>query len=239
MQRRFLSVSRAILLIGILLSVGIVSAVVGMKIAVQQTEVETPEILGRSFEEANELLSATELNMTVLARRYDADSEEGQIISQSPAAGGRIKTGHKVRVVVSLGPRLNPVPSLVGGTLRIARARLLQTEYELGTISEVLVEDGPEEEVLHQYPAAGSQESGGTRVDLLVARRAPLRFIMPEIVGEKLSRVYVFFERQGFRMGGIQYRQVSGRSRGTVLRQYPEPGSLLREDDEINVEVAG
>ncbi|MEE8584307.1 MAG: PASTA domain-containing protein [Acidobacteriota bacterium] len=246
--QQFLRVAKFALLIGILVAVGLFSALVGMRIAVQGTEISAPEILGKSQQEAESLLKASNLGMEVLATRYDSEVPERAVVSQSPAAGGRIKAGRNVRVVVSLGARQHPVPSLVGGSLRVARAKLLQSEYHLGSVSEILLphpagESGRENEVspasvLQQYPSAGIQESGGARVDLLVARRAPAGYLMPDVVGSTLNQVYALFEGRGFRVGTIRYRKGTGKPKWTVLRQFPEAGSKLEEKDEIHVEVA-
>lgn len=246
--QRFLTVAKFALLIGILVAVGLLSAWVGMRIAVQGNEITVPEILGKSQQEAEELLKASHLGMQVLATRYDAEAAEQAIVSQSPAAGGRIKEGRDVRVVVSLGARQHPVPDLVGDTLRVARAKLLQSEYRLGSVSEILLSGlGQSDQesaqndavVLQQNPSAGIQQSGDAQVDLLVARRAPSGYLMPDLVGSRLSQVYSLFDRQGFRLGSIRYREGSGKPLGTVLRQFPEAGSKLEEKDEIDVEVAG
>lgn len=246
--QRFLTVGKFALLIGILIAVGLLSALVGMRIAVQGNEITVPEILGKSQQEAEELLKAAHLGMQVLATRYDSEVAEQAIVSQSPAPGGRIKEGRNVRVVVSLGVRQHPVPDLVGNSLRVARAKLLQSEYHLGSVSEILLpglgQDDQESAhndpvVLQQNPSAGIQQSGDAQVDLLVARRAPSGYLMPDLVGSRLSQVYSLFDRQGFRLGSIRYRQGSGKPLGTVLRQFPEAGSKLEERDEIDVEVAG
>ncbi len=246
--QQFLMVAKFVLLIAILVAVGLFSALVGMRLAVQGTEIAVPEILGKSQQDAESLLSSSDLGMEVLATRYDAVVPAQAIVSQSPAPGGRIKAGRKVRVIVSLGARQHPVPNLVGGTLRVARAKLLQSEYQLGSVSEILLRQPPGEgsqqdessdaQVLQQYPSPGIHESGDARVDLLVARRAPTGYLMPDVVGSKLGQVYSLFDRRGFRLATIRYRKGSGKARGTVLRQFPEAGSKLEDKDEIHVEVA-
>lgn len=237
-QQRFLTVGKAVLLVGVLITIGLFSAVVGMKIAVRQTEIATPDVTGKSVRDARELLSETKLELAELARRYDAKVEKDAVISQSPAPEVPIKEGRKVRVVVSLGPRSNPVPSLVGGTLRIARAKLVQTDYELGHVSRIATNAYRDEEVIQQYPEADSEVSGSESVDLLVAKNPIARYIMPDIVGRNLSRVYLLFERNGFKIGRVQYRGSFRKARNTILRQYPEPGYILTEGDPINIEVA-
>lgn len=237
--RHFLTIGKFALLAGILIAVGLFSAVVGMKIAVRRTEVSAPDVIGESYQEAKASIERAHLTAAILARRYDPEAPLDAIVSQSPAAGGRLKQGHKVRLVVSLGPRKQPVPQLVGNDLRFARARLMQTDYVLGSVSEMVLDSAEDGTVIRQYPPAGTEERGGVKIDLLVARKVPPRYVMPDIVGESLSRVFRLLEGNGIRIGQIQYRDDRRSRRGTVLRQYPEPGYMLKATDQVNVEVAG
>lgn len=235
---RFLTWGKFALLAGILIAVGLFSAVVGMKIALHRAEIETPDLQAKTVSDAEGILAGINLELSVVSRRYDPQIPEGAILSQSPSAGGQVKEGRKVRVIVSLGARKHPVPDLIGETLRSARAKLVSTDYRLGRVSEVKVPGAEDGEVVLQHPAPGSEESGGLSIDLLVSRPLPSDFVMPDVVGSSLSRVFRIFETAGFKIGDIRYRPRSGKRRGTVLRQYPEPGNRLREDVRINVEVA-
>ena len=67
---------------------------------------------------------------------------------------------------------------------------------------------------------------------------APHRYIMPDRIGQDLNQVISFFERAGFQLGRIQYSAYQNVPRGTVVKQFPEPGYMLTEKNSINLEVA-
>ncbi|HSR50734.1 MAG TPA: PASTA domain-containing protein [Acidobacteriota bacterium] len=238
MGRKFLTIGRMALLAGILVAVGLVSGIIGMQLAIRGDDVATPDLVGQPLDEAESSLQDSHLQMAVISRHYDDSAEEGSIISQTPSPGTRVKPGQKVRVIVSRGVRKEPVPNLLGETLRSAGAKLVETDYRLGAVSEILMQNVEDGQVVKQYPEPGSEKSGGTQIDLLVARRTPPSFVMPDILGERLSNVLLVFERRGMSVGEIRYRPQRGARRGTILRQYPEPGGRLKATDRINVEVA-
>jgi beta-lactam-binding protein with PASTA domain len=47
----------------------------------------------------------------------------------------------------------------------------------------------------------------------------------------------MFFNENGFETE-IQYREHSEVRKGTVVRQFPEPGYILRDGDSVHLEVA-
>jgi serine/threonine-protein kinase len=238
-QFRFLTLGKIVLLSGILVTLFLLGAIIGMRYAVQGRVLETPALVGMSLADAEQLFAQTELNLAVIGRRYDSETPEGAIVSQVPGPGVGIKAGREVRVIVSLGRKANPVPDLRGASLRAARLLAEQNGYEVGRVSEVSYSDNIEDEqIIAQYPPPLSERNVGDLIDVLVHKEAHQAYIMPDMVGWNLNRVLAFLEDSGFEVDRIQYRRHAGAARGAVVRQFPEPGYLLRDDDAINLEVA-
>lgn len=237
LRERILRLGQLILLAAVLVAAGGFSAYLGMRFAVRSTEVEVPAIVGLSAEEAERRLAAVELNLLVAGKRYDPQVSEGAIISQNPLGGRRSKANREVQAVVSLGPRVNPVPNLLGATERAARVMALESDYELGNISRIGLSSADRDTVVLQYPSPDAAEAGDPRIDILVLSPSPRQYVMPDLTGQTLNRVVLFFERHGFRIDRINYRPYPGATRGTVVKQFPEPGHALSEGDSIHLEV--
>src|SRR5690606_36562600 len=92
-----------------------------MRLAVKGTLVEVPSLIGMSRSDAESVLSQAGLTLVVSGERYDSQVPRGAIISQVPGAGVDLKTGGDVRVIVSLGRRINPIPDLRDTPVRAAR----------------------------------------------------------------------------------------------------------------------
>ncbi len=238
LQRRFLDAGKAVLLVGILIAVALLSAMVGMRIAVRRTEVTVPKVVGLTSEDAQKVLSQVDLKLDVTGQRYDDSTPAGRITSQFPEQGGRMKAKRSLQVQMSLGPRTNPVPKLVGLTLRVAQLTAAQYNYEVGRVSEIPREGTTKDEVVQQFPPAGSANALSPKINLLVAKGVPERYIMPDVTGQNLNEVQPYLEARGFKLPSVQYRFYSNVRKGTVVKQFPERGYLLAGGDTINLEVA-
>ncbi len=148
-----MTVGKSVLLIAILATVGIFSAILGIRIAVRGNEVGVPPVTGKSIDEARKVLGGRNLAVEVTGERYDTSTTAGKVLSQLPTPGGRIKSGGSVQVVMSLGPRRVPIPDLRGSTLRSARLMVTQAGYELGHVSTMTSTTAAREEVVRQYPS--------------------------------------------------------------------------------------
>ncbi len=236
LRLNLLGVGKLVLLSGVLVAAFLLSLILGMRLAVSGNVMETPVLVGMSLEDAEQVFSGIELDLAVGGQRYDAQVPEGAIIAQSPGPGVGIKAGRDVRVIVSLGRRTNAVPNLKGTSLRAARLLAAQNGFEIGRVSEISLSE-EDETIVEQSPAPFSEETVDDKVDVLVLRKAVSSYVMPDVVSWNLNRSLIFLENHGFETR-VFYRRHSSVRRGTVVRQFPEPGYRLDEEDVINLEVA-
>lgn len=236
LQLNLLSIGKLVLLSGVLVAAFLLSAMLGMRLAVSGNVMETPVLVGMSFEDAERVFANGELNLVVGGERYDLQIPAGAIIAQSPGPGVGIKAGRDVKVILSLGRRTNAVPNLKGTSLRAGRLLAAQNGFEVGKISEISLSD-EDETIIQQSPVPFSEETVDDRVDVLVLRKSVSSYVMPDVVTWNLNKALIFLENHGFETR-VFYRRRSGVRRGTIVRQFPEPGYRLNEDDVINLEVA-
>lgn len=236
LRSRFFSWGRLVLLGGVLLAVFLISMMLGMRYAIRGQEEETPALVGLSLEEARKQVQARGLKLAVSGRRYDLVVPESGVVAQVPSPGVGIKVNRDVRVVLSLGPRINPVPDLRGTTLRAARLLAEQQGYTIGTVSEVRM-DGEEGRILAQWPPALSNQHVHDRLAVLVSVPHRPAYVMPSLTGMNLNRAMLTLERHGYQ-SRVFYREQPGVLRGTVVRQFPEPGHPVATGDTVNLEVA-
>ena len=86
-----------------------------------------PELKGQSAENANSLLQAMNVELTILTdKEYSDDIPEGSVSRTDPEAGTELKNGQVVTVYISMGPenKLVKVPSVVGASLENARTSI-------------------------------------------------------------------------------------------------------------------
>ena len=237
-QDRLLALGKSLFLFGGVIAIGLFSAYLGMRLAVRGTEVEVPRIIGTPAREARETLEVLGLSMDVIGERFDPSVTRGAVISQHPQPREGIKAHRKVQVIMSLGERRNPVPDLRSSPLRVARLISSGSGFELGHIGQISIAGVPKDEVIEQFPPPDSEEIFSPRIDVLVSTGNTAQYVMPKVIGERLNRVIALFDRNRVKLGNIQYRSNPDVPRGTVVKQFPEPGYRLTEEHSINLEVS-
>ncbi len=80
------------------------SAGLVMYFALRGREVQVPNLIGKSEQEAAEMLEKEGLRMRVRLRVHDDKIQANAVSEQSPSPGTTVKTGQIVRVSLSLGP---------------------------------------------------------------------------------------------------------------------------------------
>ena len=234
----FLTMIKVGLLAGVMMVVFLFSLIISMRVATRATEVVVPSLIRIDTEQAKDRLQAIGLGMTVAGEVYDASIPSGAIVSQIPTPGVRIKANGRVQVMVSLGVQHNPVPDLIGSTQRVARLMSQQSGYEIGHTSEIFLADAESDQIIRQVPNPGSTEVLTARVDVLVGKKRVQSYIMPDFRDLDLNRVRFYIRKNGFESPKVNYTRGARRTRGKVVRQYPEPGNMLKENDTIILEVA-
>ncbi len=217
------------------------TAYLSFNLFVRRGAMTVPELAGLTSEEASRLLSDQGLRFRAAepAGRWSVTVEEGRVIESRPKAGGFVKRGSAVEVVLSLGLRRASVPNLAGKAMSSARVTVQAEGLELGDTLSILTAAGEPGTIVGQDPPPGSSVAAGTRIDLLVALDTPAEtFVMPDLVYRRYEPVRGYFEGGGFRMGAVKFEPYEGISDGTILRQNPLPGHPLRKRDVISLVVA-
>lgn len=145
-------------------------AILYVSLGQRVTNVRVPNVCALSESEAtNKLLS---VGLSVGRISYQSSQKPaGTVLSQSPSAGGRVKKGTSVSLVISAGESYadKTVPSLYGLTLNEARQRLSEYGLVAGNIYAVDSRE-PSGTVVSQSPAAGEAiEPGLVGVDMYVS----------------------------------------------------------------------
>jgi len=229
-----------LLLALILLLAGIASALTAMRFAVRGREVEVPDLIGKTQEEAQRILEAQRLVLrAAMGKRFNETIPEGRILDQNPKPGSRLKTNRSVRILLSLGPRRFPVPNLVGTSLRAAQLTLGQRGFAIGRTLYAHTGDGEPSTVVYQYPPPGSQEGSDPSVNVLISLGLLEQYyIMPDLLGQSADLVESKIQAEGFRLDKVTMRRYPGAPGGVVIQQKPQAGYRVSKSDTILLEVS-
>lgn len=139
-----------------------------------QTNIEVPDLTGKSLEEAVKVLENNGLVKGKVTYE-ESDEAEDTVITQSPSEGEIVDGGTKISLMLSKGQstKMLEVPDLSGMTEKEAEAALEGIGLRPGRVSERDA-DAPEGVVVEQSREAGSEVEESTRVNIVVSTGASL-----------------------------------------------------------------
>jgi eukaryotic-like serine/threonine-protein kinase len=234
---RVWSAGKLLLLAGALLATYVIFAAASMRIAIRSREVQVPNLVNHSANEATALAGSVGLSVRVDdTRRPDPKIAAGQVIAQEPAAGSTARQQRSIRIWLSAGQRSAIVPPLVGETERTAQLRLTQDGLSLTAVSEIRSQGFAPDVIVAQTPAA---KASGGQVALLVNRgERGASYVMPDLIGANGDRAAEILREHGFRVAVVGSTPYPGVAAGIVIRQSPQGGFQVGPGEPIALEVS-
>lgn len=227
-----------VLLIVSLMMVGALSTFVTIRFFTAGDEVVVPDLSGKDSVEAIRVLRGAGLSLKILPqKRFNDKIPADKIVAQRPEAKTKIKQGRSVEVYLSLGPEKTIVPEVIGETMRVATMTLEQRGLHQGKVIYVTDPAAPGEEIIAQYPDAGTELTGGRAVNLLVNNTVQSNeyYVMPDVIGKQLSEVQDYFRGVGLRVGAAQPVEYPGIAPNTVVKQTPPAGYKVSKSSFIGL----
>ncbi len=198
-------------------------------------EVEVPDIMNISEDEARDILNPLGLIMEVTERVHNKDIPEGGIISQIPKPEDKNKITNPVRVVVSKGPRKVIVPNLVGESydkvnMILDREGLVEGKFGQG------YSEYPNGFVISQSINHGISVDEGTAIDYVISI-GPEKFLMPSYIGASIEDVRTDLIVKDLILGDITPGSNSEYAEGIVINQSINPGSEVSRKSVVDFVV--
>ena len=192
-------------------------------------QVEVPEVVGLSQEEAEVEITDAKLRVGNVTTEVSDEFEEGTVISQSPEPGEEVDARSRVDLVVSGGPETVTVPSVIGQSQDTAIAEI----QAAGLTADVLTAPSEEEEgtVIAQDPEGGAEAAAGDVVTITVSEGVEEQE-MPDVTGQDGDDAEAFLEAEfGLAVSQVEEPCAQATPPGSVCRQDPEAGTPVFEGD--------
>jgi hypothetical protein len=234
---RVWSAGKLLLLGGALLGTYVLFAMASMRIALRSREVQVPNLVNHTANEATALAGDMGLSVRVDdTRRPDPKVPAGHVLAQDPAAGSTARQQRSIRIWLSAGQRSATVPPLVGETERTAQLRLVQDGLNLTGVSEIRSQTFAQDVIVAQTPPA---KAAGGQVALLVNRgERGASYVMPDLIGANGDRAAEILRQHGFRVAVVGSTPYPGLAAGIVIRQSPQGGFQVGPGEPIALEVS-
>jgi serine/threonine-protein kinase len=238
-----------VLFLGLLLLVGLLGlGLLGW--AVQRTVfaptplplVVVPNLVGRSYGEAEQIAQSQGLSLSVVDRRYDDVVPAEAVAAQVVAAGGKVRRGDTIGVILSRGSEKIALPNVVN--LPVAQAETQLTTaglvVEKHSVASAQVAEG---RVVSQEPPAETPLVKGSTVRLAVS--VGHKVAVPGLVGRHWEEAQRAISEAGL---ATTYVNWQGREQlpqeilnvvpiNHVLSQIPEAGKWVERGTTVFIAV--
>ena len=234
---RVWSVGRFLVLVAGLSATFGVFFLAGLRVSNRLREVEVPNLIGQSQEEARLLLNEHGLALRVEdPRRADKTVPADHVLSQDPAAGEIVRRQRAVRVRLSDGQRAPVLTEVVGLPEPTADVTLTSSRVTIGYRAEIRTTDYAPGSVIATDPPAKQRAD---TVNLLVNRSDGSQdFVVPDLIGTLGSRAAEVLRSLKFRIAVTAEVPYPGLPPGIVVKQTPQPGFRILSGETITLEVS-
>ena len=191
--------------------------------------VRVPTVRGLPQAVAIEMLAKRDLKATVDSRPSES-IEKGIAIRTVPAAGEVVDRGERVQLFVSSGPEQVEVPDVTG--LSRDSAENLLTGAGLEVAIQERESEEPEDDVISQDPAAGSQVDRGATVTITVSTGIE-KVSVPNVVGLSRSDAIAQLKSAGLTAEPRETDVTDPAQDGVVTDQRPAAGVEIEKGKSV------
>jgi len=219
---------RVLLLVLVLLTVALISAVTAMQFAIHGREVAVPKIVGLTPSQAERALTDSGLQVVVERQFYSSDVAEGRIMTQVPAPGVKVRRGWAIRVAESLGPQRVAIPDVTNQSQRVAELTVRRRGLEVGSVAQLSLPSAPAGQVVSQSPPAKANRVSVPKINILVGNGPPPAvYVMPNFVGQPLGGAAVALQEAGLKVGRVTVASVPPAENQLPVTNVPatQPGA--------------
>ena len=202
-------------------------------------EVELPDVVGLTREEAEEKIKKAKLKFEVEAEEYSTEVEENHIISQKPnytEMYNKVKEGSTVQVIISKGTEKTKVPKVVGMTEDEAIQALEEAKLKVEIVEETSkkIEEGY---VISQETEANSEANAGDTVIIHVSTGTGIKQVtMIDVTGKSEADAKAALQSLKL-VVNVGTSEDNSKDNGVVLKQSIEVGKVIDEGTTVTITV--
>ena len=232
----FKSKSFIAVLVGILLMGFFVGSFLSFGKFWSSAEINVPDVVGKSSVVAQQILEDKNLRVKIVEANDDS-VPAGQVVSQYPEAGAKVKEQRLVTITVSKGGQELTMPDLKSMSRSNAEEKLKKMGLKLGAVFEENAKE-PAGTVINQDPRSGSKITKGQTVDITVSLGEKKKEItVQNYTGLSVDSAKSNLEANGLSLGGIS-EEASTSPKGTVIGQSPSAGSTTTEGGSVSLIIS-
>jgi serine/threonine-protein kinase len=222
--------------------VGVVVVFLVIPWSVRSEDVEVPDMVGESYDQAVALLYNAGLQVADdIETKASSDIPKGFVLEQSPPADFKVKRNKPVQLTLSIGDQMVEVPDTTGKPLKAVEKILRDAGLRRGRVAEVHSDEyAVAGAVIAQTPLSGTMHQQGAAVHLLLSLGKRSRVIlMPDLRGEPIDEVRSMLKSGGLEIGDESYKSAPEIPQGSIISHFPVAGELVHVGQVVSLEISG
>ncbi|GAA0085434.1 Stk1 family PASTA domain-containing Ser/Thr kinase [Clostridium sp. CTA-7] len=231
-------IKKALIAIGIIIAVIILGSV-GFFLASgkgSSKEVEVPNIVGKTVDEAKSEISKLGLKLEVKDTKK-SDKPENTILEVDPKSGTKVKKDSTIKVVVSAGEEQVNMPDFRNYEVTDIKKTLDVKGLKNYNIKEEFSDSVEKGYLIRQSPAAETKINKNTSIELVISKGQEVKLVdVPEVVGQKESVGRDTLEKLKLTVN-VDYEVTHDKSKDGIILKQSDSGSKRTEGTPITLTV--
>lgn len=202
--------------------------------------VEVPDLVGMDFEEGEKVAAQVGLHLEKQNEGvFHPEIPEGNIISQYPPAGERVRQTRTLLVTLSKGPAILTMPDLTNLSLREAEVILDNNNLVIGEREYIYTDKVPEGSIVTHEPAPGEEINTDTRINLVISKGTQPKMVrVPNLIGLIRQEALERLKESNLTPGKITEELTRRFKFDQVARQEFQPGSEVAEGSKMDLTIS-
>jgi serine/threonine-protein kinase len=202
--------------------------------------IETPNLVGKTLEEAQGVLLATtdteKITITAGDPVFSETIPQGVIVATDPQPGSGVNPTGIITASISQGPERYLVPDVAGMTPEAATDAITAANLTLGGRTEAFDDNIAVGQVAKTTPKIGSELKSGERVDLVISK-GPEPVEIPAVVGKQIKVVEPNLNSLGLQVDRTNVFSETAK-KNSVMSIKPKAGNIVSSGSTVEVVVS-
>jgi serine/threonine-protein kinase len=196
---------------------------------------KVPQVSGEPRATALTALHNAGFDKVTISQVNDENIPKGTVVGTKPGGNSQVRRHAKVTLLISLGPKLYPVPDVRGKSESDARKALGAFTDKI-TTTQHFNDSVPKDAVIETDPPAGQKVRGNTPVTVVLSS-GPELIDVPDVTGNNQDDATNTLHDKGFEVNVVE--QFSDDvDQGEVISQDPQGGDQLEKGHTVTITVS-
>ncbi|MFI9270046.1 Stk1 family PASTA domain-containing Ser/Thr kinase [Kitasatospora sp. NPDC052896] len=203
------------------------------------SQVTAPNLVGKSLTDATTAAQAVSSSLKVVQGPGTTCTNAGQnqVCQQNPAAGAQLPGNGTITVQLNSGPSQAAVPDVTGKSRDAATQALTAAGFQLGTVTYQNSDTVPQDSVISQTPAGGTQADPTQPVTLVLSQGSG-QIAVQNVVGQTTAAATQTLQGQGFTVNSTATTPATDPTTvGQVATQNPAAGAKAAKGATITLTI--